>query len=278
MHAFYRVSSTEEYLYHYTSAASLEKILSGRRLRMNPFARTNDPKESKNWRFDFTDVDDDATLASRYSELGSEATRIAKSRSKLLCFTRDAQEALTPRLDWIYHRGFARPRMWAQYAAQHSGACLIFSFPQLREAVTSSFPPGSLVWGEDVTYTNPPVAPPLGEKALTLNARLIKQEGLERAVRQHVQDYYRALFFEKLVDWRDEEEFRWLLWESHGEFHEIEYDDRVPGSMGRCSSRRRTVAAARARRFPRAKSGVSKRRRGVCVRHAWHIDHDCFWR
>lgn len=43
-----------KYLYHYTDAkTAIEFILKNRTLKFGPYTGTNDPKERKNWLFDF---------------------------------------------------------------------------------------------------------------------------------------------------------------------------------------------------------------------------------
>ncbi|WP_411800844.1 DUF2971 domain-containing protein [Aeromonas caviae] len=48
-----------------------------------------------------------------------------KEKTSLICFTKD-KILSGNHLEDMPLRGFCKPRMWAQYAGNHSGVCLIF--------------------------------------------------------------------------------------------------------------------------------------------------------
>ena len=51
----YGLRDHERYVYHYTSLATArDYILKNRTLRLGTFARTNDPRESKDWTFNLS--------------------------------------------------------------------------------------------------------------------------------------------------------------------------------------------------------------------------------
>jgi Protein of unknown function (DUF2971) len=224
---FYQLKYANDYLYHYTRAGTLlSKILPSRRLRMGAMTTTNDPRESKDWMFGFgTDATFDGVTGKQFSELEKEATTIAKNNCKVVCFTRDGPGGVGFEIDGIYDRGFCKPRMWAQYADNHTGVCLIFDLAKLRETVRASVPDTSVLYEGDVHYRNRSRAPSLADNPFILNFDAIRRSGLEVTVRDHVRHYWRELFFEKLRDWGDEKEYRWVLWDTQHDQHLFDFKD-----------------------------------------------------
>jgi hypothetical protein len=209
---FYGLSSTDQYLYHYTSADTLiSKILPTGTLRMNPFAETNDPKESKDWIFgQWTEHSFDGVTDGHFKQIECDATVMAKAQTKLLCMTMDDALAVGFNIDGIWYRGFCRPRMWAQYGARHTGACLIFDKDQLSEAVKLSVGRSGEVFSGEVQYCDRPIVRSISDRPYILDFDMIKRSGVSNTVSQHIAEHRRELFFEKAVDWRDEREFRWI--------------------------------------------------------------------
>lgn len=226
---FYRIGSADEYLYHYTSAEKLLKyILPSRSLRMGPFASTNDPRETKDWVFGFgrragpLDIEE-------IRKLGSAATKAAKSKAKVICFVRDASGGVGMEPNAIYERGFCRPRMWAQYAQNHTGACLVFDSKMLRQALAESVSNPRDLFEQHVTYLNRSRAPSLTDNPFILDIDAIRRRGVRDSVRAHIDRHWQALFFEKMMDWSDEREHRWMLWEADSEAHYFGFQNALVG-------------------------------------------------
>lgn len=118
-----------KYLYHYTSReVLLEYILPSEKIKMSQFGLTNDPRESKKW--SFTIVFPGIVYPLNSNEVNSiidKANLLVKEYCKVICFTRD-----DPNIEKLHHghkiygRGYAHPRMWAQYAKRHTGVCIVF--------------------------------------------------------------------------------------------------------------------------------------------------------
>lgn len=129
----------DQYLYHYTSVEKAIKIINSNELWFSRISKTNDTTESK-LRIKFKDsftgkniLPDERTKAvSEYLSRTSDCVRI-------ICFSvdsklknedlKDAEELhLNHAKDKYFDisgRGFALPRMWAQYASNHEGVCFI---------------------------------------------------------------------------------------------------------------------------------------------------------
>jgi hypothetical protein len=206
----YQLGSTEDYVYHYTKAKTLVQILQSRKLRATSFAKTNDPREYKNWVFNLSSSSGFYGLPS-HSELETRASTIGKQSVRLICTTTDRPEAVgPPGLDVIYGRGFCRSRMWAQYAEQHTGACIVMHKVQLQAAIMDAT--RAPIVSSAVSYLNRGQCS--NAPAFTLNCDDVRTYGLEKAVAAHIAKHVREIYFEKSLDWADEREYRWLIFTS----------------------------------------------------------------
>jgi len=191
---------------------------------------TNDPRENKDWQFGFeTNASFDSVSGEEFASIEREATVLAKNTCKLLCLTEDGDGAVGFGINKIYDRGFCRPRMWAQYADKHKGVCLIFDREQLRVAIEASVEASSRLFRGSVVYRNRSQAQPLINNHFLLDFDSIRGRGLDNTIREHVSRYWRELFFEKAEDWRDEREFRWVVWDTNHEQHFVGFEKALRG-------------------------------------------------
>ncbi|WP_456825318.1 DUF2971 domain-containing protein [Cellulomonas sp. P5_E12] len=198
----------EAYFYHYTRAERLRQILDGGRLRMGPYASTNDPRETKAWYPSLSVPDDEADLAQdEHMRLMADLDGRLRGRAKVLCLTRDAE----PRdeLDAIFQfrRGYARARMWDQYGDRHAGACLVFDRRRLHSTIVEVSAPAVPRFG-NVRYENRPVGP-TGRFNFDLAA--LRRNGVEAEADTFLREHTRELFFHKNTDWESEQEFRYVV-------------------------------------------------------------------
>ncbi|HLY22255.1 MAG TPA: DUF2971 domain-containing protein [bacterium] len=222
----------DRYLYHYTSIeTALSHILPQGALRLGPFTKTNDPRESKDWKFVFVSYKNAFAEVSEEerARLAREAAQLAKNTCKVLCLTEDDERAVGGGIDSIYWRGFCRPRMWAQYADKHRGICLIFDRAQLRESIMTSLEASSVLFERSVEYHNRSSAPPPSKGPFFLNLDSMRSDGPERTIRKHISEYWRELFFEKALDWQDEKEFRWVVWDLTHSEHFVNFGSALRG-------------------------------------------------
>ncbi|MGD9980436.1 MAG: DUF2971 domain-containing protein [Hyphomonadaceae bacterium] len=106
--------------------------------------------------------------------------------------------------------------MWAQYAENHAGACIVLD----KRTITSAFEElggrlGLQVFSGPIRYQNTPVVPNLEIGPFMANMNEVRRYGLEEAVRRHGLRFWRELFLTKNNDWSAEREFRYLLHGSH---------------------------------------------------------------
>ncbi|MBM7605973.1 hypothetical protein JOC75_004001 [Metabacillus crassostreae] len=213
-----------KYLYHFTShTTALEHILPSGNLRLSPYIYMNDPRERQNWRFGFSGSLDNDEFFKMQDELNS----ILKSNTKLICFTKD----MVGSEDYFMEhdgRGYSHPRMWAQYGGNHTGVCLMFDKTILEKVIDDEFSQRGLIHHGFVNY---------GARSLnshyafnSINSEEIQSLGLKLFSKQHLNKYYKELFFEKMLDWKDESEYRWVFFSNEDRHYEVfKFQDALVG-------------------------------------------------
>lgn len=192
--------SIDRFIYHYTRWETLLDIAQNG-LKLNSLDRMNDPRESKEWFLGITSGTDDDTsgvwrIAHHYRKLVRAATFCSDEHI-------DEEERKSVR------RGYARPRMWAQYAGNHTGVCVVFDRALLSERVADTLserPGGWLVSGR-VSYVTDQKDDPAyqGIQVIGIPA--------EEAVSRFYDRHRDRIFLVKQTDWRDEAEFRFLAYD-----------------------------------------------------------------
>lgn len=210
---FQHLREHNKYLYHYTNThTAINYILKNKTLMFNSLRGTNDPKESKNWRFDFHVLGEISPSHDELIELWQKISDKIKTKCKVLCFTKDMPNLGEEFLNDIYLRGFAKPRMWAQYGDNHKGVCLIFDRQRIETLLKEQYSSVAELYASDIKYKNTFLKGDLLNSPYTLNYPLLKEIGITEYVRQHIDEYNNELIFEKSLDWRDENEFRYLMY------------------------------------------------------------------
>lgn len=196
-------------LCHYTKReTALEKILFGRKIKFSQLGLTNDPKETK---FQTRGIADSLTDEPPYNDIANAAERIQKEEWKVLCLTKHLpKRKITDPIkkDFMYPflPGYSRPKMWAQYAENHSGVCLIFNGDQLLQNIEKSLGDSCRILHGSVSYKNYGVV-----TTKFIDFSDIKTLGLTEGIRKHFLDHYKDYFLSKYLDWQNESEYRWLV-------------------------------------------------------------------
>jgi hypothetical protein len=200
----------DRFLYHYTSAkTAIDYILKHKQLKLGRYINTNDPKETKTWQFSIGTNENLDLSGYSLTEISERFTQALKHKTNLACFSQD--EALTgDHTRDIYARGFGKSRMWAQYADNHKGVCLVFERSAIRKSVEDQFGDERFrLYGGPVIYKDRLVTQvnnPAG--GFVIDADRLKKLGFHEYVKAHVETHHKGLFFEKVTDWRRENEFR----------------------------------------------------------------------
>lgn len=216
-------------LYHYTSIrVATDYIIKTGKLRMGSFRKTNDPKESKNWEFNLGTNQNRDLGKYRMTELSRRLSDTIKDKARLLCFCRDAGPLSGNHMEDVYKRGFSKARMWAQYGEKHTGVCLVFDQQKLEARIRHVSESAILAHAGPVTYRNRSVVWG-GEGDYMINVDELEKRGFGNYWPAHIDTYRHRLFFEKLEDWRDENEFRYIAVFDHADDVFIEYGDALVG-------------------------------------------------
>jgi hypothetical protein len=114
--------------------------------------------------------------------------------------------------------------MWAQYAAAHSGACLILDKSQLQAQFASLRDRTGFGKEGSVTYSDEA----FGIGTLVLSADEIDDRGEAAAIQDLVATKSDAIFFKKTLDWQGEREYRFLV-TSDREFEALPINEALVG-------------------------------------------------
>jgi len=212
-----------ESLCHYTRAdTAFSHIIPSGKLKMNPYGKMRDPFENKHpylrslsgWTppsADPADADEGDAQAAMFWEVQGH---IARSRDAwvLLSLTRyDDRGGLDDR--WgtsrLYRAPWSRPRLWEQYADNHTGVCLVFDRDAIVETVGASLKPGESEH-RAVEYSLGGLASSDASLGLVTDF----EDGhltIAEAVELYVLKHSGAFFFLKTEDWASEWEYRFIF-------------------------------------------------------------------
>lgn len=207
-------NNSSKYVYHYTTVdTALNYILKSNTLKVSRMTNTNDPKESKSWLFEMG-TNENANL-DKYNmwDLSAELDDLIKTTTFLICFSKD-QKLTGNHLNDLPRRGYGHSRMWAQYANNHSGVCLVFDNEKLGDAFHDSFKEFSY-YAQNINYIDRYIGE-RDDSSYIVNIDYLEKLGLQEYALCHADTYKDRLFFEKLKDWENENEYRWVLFGEKG--------------------------------------------------------------
>lgn len=194
------LESDDRYLYHYTKIDTCFKILYYETLQFSSISCTNDIFEQKP---KISLSSDDMKLQEKYYEV-LMALEKRRRKTQLLCFSRDAPKL---KKDDVHRdeadvtgRGFALPRMWAQYAQNNQGVCLIINKSRLIGQLRNQ---KIKFWEGNVEYSDSFESFPLEKHDLIDLERNMKNPNVLSNSK-----YRKLNYFSKLKDWESEREYR----------------------------------------------------------------------
>jgi len=220
----------DQLIYHYTRmAVAKDLILKNGTLRMGNLRQANDPKESKTWEFNLSTYENRNLSSYKQSDLSKRLSDKFKDHARVISFCRDVGPLTGDHLQEIAQRGFAKPRMWAQYSGLHSGVCLVFDRERLTRHVTTACAGAIHLYAGNITYRDRTIAPNLDEGDYFINIDHLERHGFDAYWKFHLHAYRGRLLFEKMQDWKDEREFRFVaVFEDAREVY-INYQDGLIG-------------------------------------------------
>jgi hypothetical protein len=190
-----RRTNTSNLVYHYTSASvALEFILHDMRLRLSPVEDTNDPAEGG---LPSPVVGDESD-----NLLFFELEELVEGR-RLACFARDKPGSIYDYCPQLSFHGYARDRMWAQYADRHRGVCLFFDRNALERAFDEQFREKGIALTGAVQYHDQ-----TGFAVAHFDKTEYEQLGRVGWLRARCETKTRECSFVKRSDWESEQEWR----------------------------------------------------------------------
>jgi hypothetical protein len=226
------LTKEDKFVYHYTKAGTaLDYVLKGHALKLGNYTNTNDPKETKTWQCGLGSNEKRDWGKYSIEELSDWLSGELKQRARLACFSTDARPLTGDHLADIFKRGYCKPRMWAQYAENHAGVCLIFDRQRLSDLIDLQLGSACLILKGAVQYVDRGIMRKLDEQEYMINIDLLESLGPEKYVRAHLLTHYKVLFFEKMSDWKDESEYRWVVFSDAKADVYVNYDDALVGIM-----------------------------------------------
>lgn len=198
---------------HYTCKENAIYILNDKQINFSPLALCNDPRESKQWNFDFIGSEQ-RVCYENHKEALSVFDNSIKNNSMILGFCgwnneeMNFEENAIPHYRQDYYRvGWARSRMWSQYGAKHTGVCLVFDRKRLEEQFKSTFETNKTFSGRvEYQYHLESFV-----RARKIECRNIIEHGIDKAIEIQIDKYFHEYFFLKLMDYRDEHEYRLVV-------------------------------------------------------------------
>ncbi len=208
---------------HYTKSKILEKILTTGKIKIGLMRKTNDPRESKQRNYPVFLSDTPATYNTPISEIEdwhkkatdaqNKLNRIALDEWKVFCTTlhlhpkseTNVWDRWTKEYNVLFRQGYSHPRMWAQYAENHKGVCIVFNGIALNQNIQNELK------GRCRKILQGPVKYKLLLKGTMIQKDEIDRNGINEGIRKHFYKKYRNIFLTKHTDWEHEVEYRWLI-------------------------------------------------------------------
>ncbi|MDK2857141.1 MAG: hypothetical protein PWQ89_260 [Verrucomicrobiota bacterium] len=188
-------------LFHYTKAETvLAYILRSEKIRFNALGNTNDPLECQPLSHTgLRNVPASNDAPSVAHELRLQNLNDERQKGKLACFCKSNDPC---DIGGWFDLGCFRSRMWSQYADAHKGVYLVFSKSKLLEAGQAwARTKGFDFFSGSVAYDNT-------LKKLQNAICITQAQPFAERVKHHSEGYY----FCKREDYRDESEYRTLVY------------------------------------------------------------------
>ncbi len=191
---------------HYTKMETvLEYILPDNKLLINTFEDSNDPLENRehcNTIFDFSKIYPDLIDRTIYTP---HMQTDFFNRVRVMSFTQDTKLV----------KSFDHPGMWAHYGQKHKGICLVFDLNELKKIFKTQFKKNTE--SGSIKYGN------IESKPIKIEKYIPWEDVFKENAKK--------LFYGKLRDWKNEEEFRFVAFISSETFNENTYLEDIDNAL-----------------------------------------------
>lgn len=215
---------TPDALFHYTkTSVAIENILYTKKFKLSTLYDTNDPKEFKfklfNYNFDYE------ASHELFDEARTEINRILRFKCRIMSFCSNAKPTLIlsdnefKKDEHFCSTVWAKSRMWSQYGENHRGVCLILSKREIEKA----FNQVENYKADYVSYLQNIRRYP----SVDLSSKAGKN--VKECAFKYVMDNLEFFFFQKHLDYRDEGEFRVVVFDPDKKFEYIDISTSLKG-------------------------------------------------
>ena len=208
---------SDKYLYHYTNFDSAIKIIHSECFRFSTITKTNDTTESK-LKISYDGVcdasDDIHETMSKFLENNIKLVRfLSFSTDVPIDYTDPALQQFLGedhrrKYRDVSGRGFALPRMWAQYATNNGGVCFIVNKNNLEAKINEEV----YCKHSTVNYKRFFETYKVSKEYLSEFSKKTKNAGaiaFEKMI-QNDETFCKYSFFTKSIDWKGEHEYRYI--------------------------------------------------------------------
>jgi hypothetical protein len=220
---------TQDALFHYTkTSVAIEHILYTKKFKLSTLYDADDPREYKfktsgsKRSSSAKDVLDYESYRSLSDEAHIEINRILRFECRRMSFCSNVKPTLIlsdndHKIDEHFCSNvWAKSRMWSQYGEGHRGICLVLSKSEIEKAFNERKTQVKKYKADYVKYL--PNSKPNPIVDLSPEA----SKNVKDCASKYVMDNFELFFFHKHIDYRDEGEFRVVVFDPN---KELEYLD-----------------------------------------------------
>ena len=190
---------------HYSKLKHVANILHDKKLLIGPVCNFADPRESSMDWLDTEGIGDGYDLDKRRA--AEEMKRKAGCQVRLLCTA--APQKHVPGNDPTEEAIYGRPRMWAQYGDESRGFCVVLDREALNNELQKVAKRDEYLISGNVQYFDQ-LHRVGGSSTIQYGSDLDPRDSDIFEV-MNENSMLRSTFFKKSIDWKHENEHRWLL-------------------------------------------------------------------
>ena len=195
---------------HYSKLKHLANILHGKKLLIGPVCKFDDPRESSMTWLNSVGYGHEPDLNTWRAV--RKIKRKAGRQIRLLC-TVGFKKSGSPISSLIEEAIYGRPRMWSQYGDRSRGFCIVLDKKALHRELLKIVENKEYLISGKVDYLDW-LDKIRGGGAMIEYSPGDDLRNLDIFKVMNGNSKLKFLFFRKSIDWRDESEYRWLLFDS----------------------------------------------------------------
>jgi len=206
---------------HYTKIEHLEKILKDKKVKFGPVKNLNDPRESSLSWIELGGIGHDFNF--RDWEYAENLKLSVLNKLRLFCGSAYSLNHNSV-LNTIENKIYGKPRMWAQYAGNHTGFCILLDRDDFHSSVQKHVNEAKHLIHGEVKYS---------DSLSQISGGIIFEYGknihLDNDLFERINENYmlNSVYFTKDVDWENESEVRWLLYSQSENDTLVEIDNSI---------------------------------------------------